>query len=126
MLNPEVVQGHTMSQEQFSKYLPCSCQATSHPHARRPRPAASMAHWYLLVNDDQSGARGIPGTAGRGVGHWRQGWLHVKPDVQAVAFLHDVGAALDPQQALGAGRVPATGGDHVVIGDHLGADEASL
>jgi hypothetical protein len=43
MVSPEVVQGHTMSQEQFPKYRPCSCHATGHPlrstDHRRPASA---------------------------------------------------------------------------------------
>jgi hypothetical protein len=41
------VQGHTMSQEQFSKYRPCNCHAISHPlrstHHRRSASATRRA-----------------------------------------------------------------------------------
>ena len=49
---PEVVQGHTMSQEQFSKYRPRSCQATRHPPTLGPPVGCSMALRPALINDD--------------------------------------------------------------------------
>src|SRR4029453_9771848 len=36
MVSPEVVHGHTLSQEPFSKYRPCSCHAIGHPGCARP------------------------------------------------------------------------------------------
>src|SRR6266545_1840926 len=50
----------------------------------------------------------------------------VEADVEDVALADDVGAAFGAEEALGAGGVPAPGGDHVVVGDHLGADEAAF
>jgi hypothetical protein len=52
MVSPEVVQGHTMSQEQFSKYRPCSCHAIGHPLRSTPCSAASIFYPPRLVNDE--------------------------------------------------------------------------
>src|SRR3954454_3505426 len=51
---------------------------------------------------------------------------YLGPDVDHVAVLNDVVAALDPQGATVAGGGVAAGVDQLVPGDHLGADEALL
>src|SRR4029450_2498802 len=59
-------------------------------------------------------------------GHHPPPPLYVEADVEHVALADDIGPGLGAGPALGAGGVPAAGGDQVVVGDHLGPDEALL
>src|SRR4051794_28448919 len=56
MLSPEVVHGHTMSHEQFSKYVPRMFHPIAHrlPHAAVYRPPVhSLSTVGLSVNDNR-------------------------------------------------------------------------
>ena len=50
----------------------------------------------------------------------------VESEVNHVAFLHDVGLALEPELAGFARAVLAAARDVLVVADDLGADEAAL
>src|SRR5215218_5480148 len=102
MVSAEVVHGHTMSQEQFSKYRPCSCHAIGHPRAldsliggqhlphaepgqrrvsSKPRtqlPTTGFVHRILEVNALVGPGSLIPQTKSQG--RWQAGSGPTRPE----------------------------------------------